>query len=162
MHDDVRRAVQLSSEYFDGVGALYEEETVSIVRCILEHDWTPDAAIKPRVLHPLRVVAAAMELWGEGELKDFADVSGKWKYAEDPETITRLLYAAGREQHRLQHLRERRVRRVQVRSSSESPPAACLPDIGKTFAVGEAPFLPHRGVDCRCTYMGAPRQDALP
>ena len=78
------------------------------------------------------------------------------------QTTQLVTYAAGREQHRLQHLRERRVRRVQVRSSSESPPAACLPDIGKTFAVGEAPFLPHRGVDCRCTYMGAPRQDALP
>ena len=35
-------AVTVSSNYFGGAGTLYEKETVAIIECILDHDFTPD------------------------------------------------------------------------------------------------------------------------
>ena len=86
-------AVTVSSNYFGGARTLYAQETVAIIECILDHNFTPDPAIKPKVLKPLRVVAAAMELWGESDLQEFAEVSGDWTYKFKPEEVIQLLYA---------------------------------------------------------------------
>jgi hypothetical protein len=163
--DDVERAVAISSNFHGGAGSLYESETVNIVRFILDHEYTPDPTIKPKVLAPLRVAAAAMELWGEFRLEDFADVSGNWKYKHTPELVTGLLYAAGLEQHRLQRLNMMGATRVQIRSGRSSGHCpACSRDLGTTVPIADAPFLPHPDCSCdspcQCSYIAVPAAEA--
>ena len=166
--DEVEKAVAISSAYFGGAGSLYDNETAGIVRFILEHDYSPDPAIKPGVLQPLKVVAAATELWGQVAVDEVADVSGFWKYQHDPETVIRLLYRAGLEQHRLARLREMGARIVTLRSTGEEPPCpACAVDLGRDFPLDDAPFLPHRRCSCagscQCSYIAAhPGTEAHP
>ena len=149
INDDVGTAVAISSHYHGGAGSLYENETIGIVRFILEHEYTPDPTIKAKVLAPLRIAAAAMELWGEVRLDDFADVRGNWKYKHDPETVTFLLHRAGFEQHRLHRLEHMGARGVQVRSNRPAGHCpACTRDLGGIFPIARAPFLPHP--DCSC------------
>ncbi|NNC89212.1 MAG: hypothetical protein HKN82_12200 [Akkermansiaceae bacterium] len=155
MRHDVETAVDLSSSYFGGAGSLYERETSSVVRFILDHEWSPDPAIPPEVLAPLRVVAAAMELWGQCEMSAFAEVSGVWAYAHDAETVTSLLYAAGVEQHRLQHLDALGVERVEIRSSELRPAPGCRATLGQSFPTRQAPLLPHDDPRCQCSYQAA-------
>ena len=164
IEDDVATAVAISSNYHGGAGSLYESETAHIVRFILDHEFTPDPTIKAKVLAPLRVAAAAMELWGEFRLEDFADVSGNWKYKHTPELVTRLLYNAGLEQHRLHRLRQMGARRVLVRSDRPSGHCpACRRDLGRSFPVEEAPFLPHQDCSCdapcQCNYLAVPPEE---
>jgi glycyl-tRNA synthetase (class II) len=58
---EAETAASIASSFHGGAGSLYENESVNIVRFILEHDYTPDPNIKPTVLAPLRIVAAAIE-----------------------------------------------------------------------------------------------------
>lgn len=161
INDDLETAVTISCEFHGGAGSLYQTETTEIVRFILDHEYTPDSTIKPDVLAPLRVAAAAMELWGDVRLEDFADVSGNWKYKHTPETITRLLYAAGLEQHRLHHLKQMGARQVQIRSDrSAGHCPACRRDLGRRYPIALAPFLPHPDCSCdtpcQCSYLAVP------
>jgi hypothetical protein len=153
---EVQEAVTVSSNYYGGAGTLYEKETVSIIEFILEHDYSPDPTIKAKVLKPLRVVAAAMELWGASDVKEFVDVSGDWTYKFKPEEVIQLLYAAGLEQHRLGHLREAGVKKISVRTRGEKAGSACRKMAGKVYAIDEAPVLPHGDPSCRCSYAAAP------
>jgi|GEM_PF-1808914 len=158
LNDDVELAASIASSYHGGAGSLYENESVNIVRFILDHDYTPDPTIKPGVLGPLRIVAAAMELWGEVDIKDIADVTGSWKYKYTPETVTHLLYTAGLEQHRLQRLREMGIQEVEIRSSQKNGLCpACQSDLGLPFPIDRAPFLPHPACSCEgschCRYL---------
>ncbi len=158
VNDDVETAVGIASSFHGGAGSLYENETIDLVRFILEHEYTPDPTIKPKVLAPLRIAAAAMELWGEVRLGDFADVSGTWKYKHDPETLTVLLHRTGLEQHRLLRLRQMGALVVRVRSNRPAGHCpACTRDLGRTFAIAEAPFLPHPDCSCdapcQCSYL---------
>lgn len=154
LNGQVREAVEISCNHSGGAGELYEKETVSLVECILSHDYTPDPSIKEKVLQPLRVVAAALELWGENDLKQYAEVSGDWTYRFKPEEVIKLLYAAGLEAHRLSHLRENGIKQVEIRSTSSPLPDPCREHAGKTFPADRAPVLPHRTPDCRCRYVG--------
>jgi hypothetical protein len=149
-------AVTVSSNYFGGAGTLYEKETAAIIECILDHDFTPDPTIKPKVLKPLRVIAAAMELWGESDVQEFAEVSGDWTYKFKPEEVIQLLYAAGLERHRLDHLRHAGVRQIAVRNCADQAARICQETIGRIFAIEEAPILPHGDPACRCSYATAP------
>lgn len=163
---DVETAASVASSFHGGAGSLYENESVAIVRFILEHDYTPDATIKPKVLAPLRVVAAAMELWGEVDINDFADVSGSWKYKHSPELVTQLLYNAGLQQHRLQRLRDMGSQEVEIRAGDTKDLCpACKADLGLSFPIHAAPFLPHSGCSCKgscqCSYI-APARNAEP
>ena len=47
---EVEEAVTICSDYFGGAGTLYEKETVAIIEAILDDDYTPDPALKERVL----------------------------------------------------------------------------------------------------------------
>ena len=126
-------AVTVSSNYFGGAGTLYEKETVAIIECILDHDFTPDPTIKPKVLKTLRVIAAAMELWGESDVQEFAEVRGDWT-----------------------HLRHAGVRKIAVRNGADQAARVCQETIGRVFAIEEAPILPHGDPACRCSYATAP------
>ena len=149
INDDVETAVEISSNFHGGAGSLYDAETAKIVRFILDHEFTPDSTIKPAVLAPLRVAAAATELWGDVALEDFADVSGNWKYKHTPEIVTRLLYSAGLQQHRLRRLKRMGAEQIRIRSNHPSGHCpACSRDLGRVFPVSKAPFLPHP--DCSC------------
>lgn len=148
---DVETAASIASSFHGGAGSLYENESIAIVRFILEHDYTPDPAIKPEVLARLRIVAAAMELWGEVDIKDIADVSGSWKYKHSPELGAQLLYKAGLEQHRLQRLRDMGSQEIEIRANhTKDLCPACKSDLGLSFPIHAAPFLPHPG--CSCEY----------
>lgn len=157
VNGDADGAVMVSSSYYGGAGTLYEKETVEIIRCILENEYTPDAAIKLKVLKPLRVVAAAMELWGASEVQEFAEVSGDWTYRLSPRDVTQLLYTAGLEQHRLRRLQECGVKEVAVRTRNKKPAPACREVLGKIFPIAEAPSLPHGDPACQCSYAAAPQ-----
>lgn len=155
---EAETAASIASSFHGGAGSLYENESVNIVRFILEHDYTPDPNIKPSVLAPLRIVAAAMELWGEVDIQEIADVSGSWKYKHDAEIVTQLLYTAGLEQHRLLRLREMGIKEVEIRSGRDSGLCpACQNDLGQTFPSSDPPFLPHRLCSCEdfchCSYI---------
>ncbi len=159
INENVEEAVAISSNYYGSAGTLYEKETISIIQLILEHDFTPDPAIKSEVLKPLRVVAAAMELWGAGDVREFAELSGDWTYKLQPESVIQLLYAAGLERHRLDQMRRCGVAKVVVRTLGKNPGPACREVAGKLFPVEKAPVLPHRDPACQCSY-GAPRTAA--
>lgn len=161
LSDDIETAVSISSNFSGGAGSLFDNETAGIIRFILEHNYTPDPTIDPGILAPLRVIAAAMELWGDLNLADHADVSGNWNYKYPPELVTRLLHTAGLEQHRLERLRQMGARDITVRSSLPSGHCpACLTDLGKTFPIAAAPFLPHPHCSCQascgCSYIAIP------
>ena len=160
----VEQAVAIASGFHGGAGSLFADDSIEIVRSILAQDYSPDPTIKPGVLDPPRVVAAAMELWGEVDIADVADVSGSWKYCHTPEIVTRLLHTAGFEHHRLKRLREMGLRDVEIRpgqSSSLCP--ACQADVGKFFPIDTAPPLPHRNCSCEnschCSYAGHQKED---
>jgi hypothetical protein len=159
--EDIETAVSISSAFSGGAGSLFDNETADIVRFILAHDYTPDPTISPEVLAPLRVIAAAMELWGDINLADHADVSGEWGHRHPPELVTRLLHAAGLEQHRLERLRQMGAREITIRSNLGSGHCpACRADLGKVFPVALAPFLPHPDCSCEsscsCSYIAIP------
>ena len=158
VNGDVKEAVTISSNYYGGAGTLYERETISIIECILEHDFTPDPTIKAKVLAPLRVVAAAMELWGVREVQEFADVSGDWTYKLAPVDVIQLLYAAGLERHRLELMRKSGVKKVEVRARSDQPAASCQKIAGQTFPIDEVPDLPHSDAACQCSYAAQSNQ----
>jgi len=164
INDEVETAVAISSNFHGGAGSLYENETLNIVRFILDHEYTPDPTIKPKILAPLRVAAAAMELWGDVCLEDFADVSGSWKYRHTPELVTRLLYTAGLEQHRLLRLIQMGADQVLIRSNRPTGHCpACRRDLGVTFPIANAPFLPHQDCSCddpcQCSYIAVQTAD---
>ena len=149
LSDDIDTAVSISSNFSGGAGSLFDNETADIVGFILAHDYTPDPSIKPDVLAPLRLMAAAMELWEDINLTDHVDVSGDWSHRHSPELVTHLLHTAGLEQHRLQRLRDMGARFISVRSSLPSGHCpACRHDLGREFPAANAPFLPH--TDCSC------------
>jgi len=161
INDDVEGAVEISSAFHGGAGSLYGAETADLIRFILDHDFTPDPTIKPKILAMLRVAAAAMELWGDVRLEDFVDVSGKWRYKHPPGIFTRLLYTAGVGQHGLQELRRMGAEQVKIRShlpSGHCP--ACSRDIDTIFPIEHVPFLPHRDCTCdspcQCSYAALP------
>lgn len=161
LSDDIETAVAISSDFSGGAGSLFDNETAEIVRFILAHDYTPDPSIGPDVLAPLRIIAAAMELWEDLILADHADVSGEWNHRHPPELVTRLLHTAGLEQHRLERLRQMGARQISVRSSLRAGHCpACLADLGKTLPATMAPFLPHPHCSCRdgcdCSYIAIP------
>ena len=160
INGDVDEAVAVNSNYYGGAGTLYEKETVEIIRCILESEYTPDPAIKSKVLNPLRVAAAAMELWGASEVQESIDVSGDWTYKLNPRDVMQLLYTAGLEQHRLKRLRDSGVKAVAVRTRNEKPAAPCLEVLGKTFPIAKAPPLPHSDSACQCSYAAVPEVEA--
>jgi hypothetical protein len=158
LSDEVETAATIASNFHGGAGSLYENESVNIVRFILDHDYTPDPNITPDVLTPLRVVAAAMELWGEVNIDEIADVRGSWTYKYNPEIVTHLLYTAGLEQHRRQRLRDMGIQEVEARSNQETGLCpTCQADLGQAFPIDEAPFLPHRTCSCEnschCSYI---------
>lgn len=155
VNEDVQEAVTVSSNYHGGAGTLYEGETIAIIESILNHDYTPDPTLKPKVLKPLRVVAAAMELWGESDVRDFADVSGDWTYKFKPEEVIQLLYAAGLEQHRLGHFRAAGIRKIEIRNCARETDGICREAKGKVFPIEDVPILPHGDPSCRCSYAAA-------
>lgn len=160
LEEDVAQAVTIASEFHGGAGSLFEEESADVVRSILEHDYTPDPAIKPGVLTPLRVVAAATELWGEVDISEVADVTGSWKYRHTPEIVTGLLHAAGLQRHRLNRLRAMGLRAVEIRPGhGPGLCPACRADLGRSFPIDAAPLLPHRDcsceTSCHCSYLGS-------
>lgn len=159
VNGNVEEAVTVSSNYCGGAGTLYERETIAIIEFILDHHYTPDPALKPDVLAPLRVVAAAMELWGASDVEEYADVSGDWTYKFKPNEVIQLLYTAGLEEHRLDHLRDAGVTKVTIRPRAEMPAPNCRNHAGKVFAIADVPVLPHSEPACRCSYAAAPRLD---
>jgi hypothetical protein len=157
--DELELAASIASSFHGGAGSLYENESINIARFILDHDYTPDPSIDPEVLAPLRVVAAAMELWGDVQVTEVADFEGSWTYQHSPETVVQLLYTAGLEQHRLARLGEMGIRRIGIRSDHEDGLCpACKADLGQTFPISNVPFLPHADCTCeqpcRCRYSG--------
>jgi len=161
LSDEIETAVSISSTFSGGAGSLFDNETADIIRFILEHDYTPDPSIKPAVLAPLRVIAAAMELWDDLNLADHADVSGEWSHRHSPELVTHLLHTAGLEQHRLERLRQMGARKISVRSKLPSGHCpVCRADLGKVFSVTAVPFLPHPDCSCQnscdCSYIAIP------
>ena len=161
LNGEVDEAVAISGNYYGGAGTLYEKETVAIIRCILDEEFTPDPTLKQKVLAPLRVVAAAMELWGAGEVQEFADVSGDWTYKFSPQDVIQLLYAAGLERHRLNHLREAGVKHVEVRNRAASAHPACREVANRTYPIEEAPVIPHSNPGCQCSYAAAPAEASI-
>jgi len=161
LSDDIETAVAISSNFSGGAGSLFDNETADLVRFILEHDYTPDSSIESGVIAPLRVIAAAMELWDDLNLADHADVSGDWGHKHSPELVTRLLHAAGLQQHRLEQLQQMGAREIKIRSNLESGHCpACQADLGKVFPAAIAPFLPHPDCSCKsscqCSYLAIP------
>ena len=157
---DIEHAVSLSCEHSGKEGALYEQDTVSIVRTILEHDYTPDERLKERVLAPLRVVAAAMELWGSEEASQYAEITGNWDYRYNPAIALKLLHIAGVEKHRLKGLEAMGVEQVKITFPEATPLcAACAALQGQVFAIAEAPMLPLAActgeVPCNGHYLAA-------
>ena len=158
---DIETAVSISSNFSGGAGSLFDNETADIVRFILEHDYTPDSSISSDVIAPLRVIAAAMELWDDLNLADHADVSGNWEHKHPPELVTRLLHAAGLQQHRLERLRQMGAREISIRSNRRSGHCpVCQADLGKSFPAALAPPLPHLDCSCEascdCSYFAIP------
>ena len=149
---EVEEAVAANSDYYGGAGTLYEKETIEIMRNILECDYTPDPGIENTVLQPLRVVAAAMELWGAGGVREFAAAGNEWTGRLKPEVISDLLYAAGLEEHRLDRFRAAGVEEVTIHTRRENPAPCCREDAGKTFRIDATPPLPHPDPSCQCSY----------
>lgn len=161
LRDDIETAVSISSSFSGGAGSLFDNETADIVRAILAHDYTPDPSISAEVIAPLRVIAAAMELWDDINLADHADVSGSWDYKHPPDLVTRLLHAAGLQRHRLERLRQMGAREVSIRSNRSSAHCpACRADLGRTFPADTVPHLPHPDCSCEsacaCSYIAIP------
>lgn len=161
LSDDIETAVSISSDFSGGAGSLFDNETANIVRFILGHDYSPDPSIQPEVLAPLRIIAAAMELWGDINLAEHADVSGEWNHKHPPEVVTRLLHTAGLEQHRLARLQQMGAREISVRSNRESGHCpACRADLGRIYPAASAPLLPHPDCSCEsacdCSYIAIP------
>ncbi|NNC90287.1 MAG: hypothetical protein HKN82_17660, partial [Akkermansiaceae bacterium] len=117
---DIEKAVTLSNRYSGREGSLYEHDTVALVRTILEHDYTPDPRLSESILAPLRVLAAATELWGMEEAEDYIDISGHWHFRYEPAEALRLLHDAGLEKHRLNAMAAMGVERVCVRFLNRS------------------------------------------
>jgi hypothetical protein len=140
---DIEKAVMLCSNCSGGEGSLYANDTISIVRTILEDDYTPDTRLKERVLAPMRVVAAAIELWGVEEASQYAEITGDWNFRYQPTEALELLYSAGLEKHRLGGLTAMGASRIKVTFSETSPLCpTCRAIQGKTFTPAEAPALP--------------------
>ena len=100
----------------------------------------------------VRVVAAAMELWGAGDVQEYADVSGDWTYRLSPQDVMQLLYAAGLEQHRLDLMRKEGVTKVEIRARTDDPAEPCRKWKDQVFLIDEVPELPHPDPACQCSY----------
>lgn len=144
---EVEKAVSLSTEFSGREGSLYEHATVSIVRTILDHDYTPDPRLRESVLAPLRILAAASELWGLEEASEYIDISGSWDFRYQPDLALRLLHDAGVEKYRLHGMASMGVQRVRVHFTDRNWVCSeCRKLQGREFPVDEAPPLPL--VDC--------------
>ena len=140
---DAEKAVALSSEFSGREGSLYEHDTVAIVSTILAHDYSPDPALTAGILTPLRILAAAAELWGLEEVDDYIDISGDWNYRYEPVAAVRLLHDAGVEKHRLDGMAAMGVETVRAHFANRNWACSeCRKLKDREFAIAEAPPLP--------------------
>ena len=163
---DLEKAVALSNRYSGREGSLYEHDTATLIRTILEHDYTPDPRLSDSILAPLRILAAATELWGMEEAEDYINISGHWHFRYEPAEALRLLHDAGVEKHRLLGMAAMGVERVCVSFLNRSwVCSVCRKLKDREFPIAEAPPLPL--VDCLSDtpclghYTAAPRTAPL-
>lgn len=144
---DAEHAVALSTQFSGREGSLYEHDTVAIVKTILGDDYSPDPKFTESILAPLRILAAATELWGLDEISEYIDISGNWHFRYEPVEAVRFLHDAGVERQRLDGMARMGVEKVRIHFANRSWVCSeCRKLKDREFAIAEAPALPV--VDC--------------
>ncbi len=150
---NVREALAIRNQEFQQNGGPFDETVVRTLELILTKTPTLLFDCPEKVLEPLRVVAAMMELWGENDLQHFMTVEGVLDYRFSISAIAHLLHSHGSFLAKLEEFRRAEISHVRFLGADGPYDCdACRNANGMKFPIDSVPELPLVACTCEDEY----------
>lgn len=146
---DVHEALAVRNREFGQESGSFDDSVVRTMEFILSSTPALLSDCPPKVLQPLRIAAAMMELWGVNRIKRFVTIEGELDYRFGADAIAHMMHSHGCFLRSLEDIRSLGISHVRLLGSHGSDTcAACRAANDKLFTVDAVPELPL--ADCRC------------
>jgi hypothetical protein len=146
---DVREALAIRNQEFQQNSGPFDETVVRTMELILSKTPVLLFDCPEKVLAPLRVAAALMELWGETDIRHFVTVEGELDYRFSIAAIAHLLHSHGSFLAKLEEFRRAGISHVTFLGADGPYDCdACRNADGMKFTIDSVPELPL--ADCTC------------